>query len=344
MSITPSASPDGPPPAIAVEAVRHTYPARRRQPALTALDGVSLTVPAGGFTILAGPNGSGKSTLFRLLCGTLPVQGGRIAVAGHDLTRAPAVIRAALGVVFQSPALDKHLTVRENLMLHGRLYGLGRRTIRDRLDSALEWSGIADRLDVRAGALSGGQQRQAELVKVLLTRPQVLVLDEPTTGLDPIGRRAFLAALQAARRQSDLAILMTTHVFTEAEAADHVAILRNGRLVAQDTPAALRRLVGTAVVVVTPVAGDTGLADAVAAATGHTPLVHGGALHIDDPGPGSDDAVALVDRLLRTFRTRIAAIAIKQPDLEDVFIHLARDSPNPAPAAPVDRGVLEAAQ
>ena len=205
----------------------------------------------GEFAILSGPNGSGKTTLFRILCGMIRPSAGTIRVAGHDLLAAPAAARRELGVVFQNPAVDKHLTVDENLRLHAALYGLARSEFAARRDEALAWSELKNRLDDKVIALSGGLARQVELAKCLLTRPSVLLLDEPTTGLDPASRRHFLDALRTLQKSRGMTVLMTTHIFAEAEDADRVAIMKAGRLLAYDTPQALHALLGREMVVAT---------------------------------------------------------------------------------------------
>ncbi|SIS38369.1 ABC transporter ATP-binding protein [Insolitispirillum peregrinum] len=312
---------------ITLETLTHVYPARRHQAARTAIHDLSLTIPDGTFCILSGPNGSGKSTLFRILCGLMLPTAGRVQIGGHDALQHPDAVRRMTGVVFQSPAVDKHLSVIENLRLHGALYGLKGAAFEHRLTAAIGWSDIASRLNDRVDSLSGGLARQVELAKVLLTEPRLLLLDEPTTGLDPASRRSFLVALRHLQRDRGMTVLMTSHVFSEAEDADSVAIMRDGHLLVHDSPRALKALVGREMVVV-ETATPTRLAAALLAELGLPALVHGDEVRIDaipasgpDSGPNSG-AVALIDTILQRWQPEITSIAVKQPSLEDVFIHV----------------------
>ena len=235
---------------IQIENLSHVYPASRKTPARKAIDGLTLTVEEGQFCILSGPNGSGKSTLFRILCGMAYPSSGTIRIGGYDLLKEPAKARAQMGVVFQSPAVDKHLSVAENLKLHADLHGLSGRDLYERTDEALGWTDLKDRQNDKVMTLSGGLARQVELAKCLLTRPRLLLLDEPTTGLDPASRRNFVDALHKIQRGRQMTVLMTSHIFSEAEDADRVAIMKGGVLLANDSPQALRGQLGREMVVV----------------------------------------------------------------------------------------------
>jgi len=308
---------------IRIEALTHVYPGGRRQHPRTALADLTLVVPDGSFTILSGPNGSGKSTLFRILCGLALPSRGRVTIGGHDLFRAPAAARALMGVVFQSPAVDKHLSVQENLSIHGALYGLSGAGLKARMGEALAWTDLEGRLNDRVETLSGGLARQVELAKCLLTRPRLLLLDEPTTGLDPASRRAFLGALGRLRRERGMTVLMTSHIFGEAETVDRVAIMAGGRLLAHDTPQALRsRLTGDVVVI--EAADPDALARLLRDEMGATAIRHGDHLHVDEV-PGGD-AVAFLQRVLDGYRDQVRGVTVKQPTLEDVFIHVTAEA------------------
>ena len=316
-------------PAIVIAGLSHTYPKTRRAAARTAIAALTLAVGAGEFAILSGPNGSGKTTLFRILCGMIRPSGGTVRVAGHDLLAEPAAARRHLGVVFQSPAVDKHLTVEENLRLHATLYGIGAREFAARKDEALYWSELRNRLGDRVIALSGGLARQVELAKCLLTRPSVLLLDEPTTGLDPASRRHFLDALRAVQKSRSMSVLMTTHVFAEAEDADRVAILKEGHLLAFDSPQALRARLGREMVVAE--SGDApALAARIKAELGLAAHRHGDEVRLDETAQG--DGLPMLEKVLARFRADITSIAIRQPTLEDVFIHLTEAADAPAAA------------
>lgn len=302
---------------IKIDTLTHVYPGSRKLGPRTAIDALSLHVRDGEFVILSGPNGSGKSTLFRILCGLALPSAGHVAVAGHDLFAQPAKVRQVMGVVFQSPAVDKHLTVGENLRIHADLYGI--RDFVARRDEALGWTDLGGRIDHKVDTLSGGLARQVELAKVLMTHPRVLLLDEPTTGLDPASRRMFLAALGRLQKERGITVLMTSHVFSEAEEADRVAIMRDGKLLAYDTPAALRDLIGTEMVVIQP-SDAASLAERLRAEMGLAVRVHGDEIRLEETENG--DGLPLLERILQRYRPEILSISIKQPGLEDVFVHV----------------------
>lgn len=303
---------------IDIQTLTHVYPGTRRQPPRKALDALSLTVGDGEFCILSGPNGSGKSTLFRILCGMALPSAGRVTIAGADLFREPGKAREVMAVVFQSPAVDKHLTVIENLRIHGELYGLRGKAFDERLAEAVGWSDVADRLPHKVDTLSGGMQRQVELAKCMLTRPRLLLLDEPTTGLDPNSRRNFLEALTALQRRRAMTVLMTSHVFSEAEEVDRVAIMRNGVLLAHDSPQALRARLGREMVVVQATDADA-LAERLRLEGLHVRR-HGDELRLEETENGA--GLPILERILARHRAEIVSISIKQPTLEDVFIHI----------------------
>ncbi|MGL4513883.1 MAG: ABC transporter ATP-binding protein [Lacipirellulaceae bacterium] len=294
-------------PAIEVHDVRHRYGERE------ALGGVTLDVVAGETLALLGPNGSGKTTLFKLMSTLATIQSGAIRVMGHDASREPAAVRAALGVVFQSPSLDKKLRVEENLRCAGALYGVRGAELRKRIDAELERFQVADRRRDFVETLSGGLRRRVELAQAMLHHPRVLLLDEPSTGLDPAARGDLWRRLDEARRQG-VTVVVTTHLLEEAEKADRLAILAGGKLVALDTPHALQSSIG----------GDTltlrssdaaALAAEVAAKFGAVARVIDDTVCIDGP-----DALALAPLLYEAFRDRIADLSIGKPTLEDVFI------------------------
>lgn len=221
------------PPALVVDGVKKSYGATR------ALDGISLTAHAGEFVALLGPNGAGKSTLFQLLSGLFTADAGRIAVMGHDMARDAVPALAGLGIVFQQPTLDPELSVRANLMFHAGLHGLPRATAQARIGEELARVGLAERADDKARTLSGGNRRRVELVRALLHRPRVLLMDEPTVGLDPASRADLLALMLAMRREQSIAVLWATHLCDEVVDADRVLVLHRGKLLADTTPAGL---------------------------------------------------------------------------------------------------------
>lgn len=225
-------------PALLVEHVRFAYAARRKRASHQALDGVSFTLAPGDAIALLGPNGSGKSTLMRIIAGLLHADAGRIAVFDKEHVHHR---RERIGVVFQQPALDPHLTVLENLRAQAALYGLPRREAMQRIDAALQADQLMDRRHAFVKTLSLGLARRVDLCRALLHQPALLLLDEPTVGLDPAARAAFLDRLETRRREHGLSLLMSTHLIDEADRCDHVILLHHGRIVAEDAPAVLRR-------------------------------------------------------------------------------------------------------
>lgn len=312
---------------IAIDHLRHVYPGTRRQPERVAIHDLSFAVAEGEFCILSGPNGSGKSSLFRILCGMMQPTAGTVTVGGFSLATQMADVRRVLGVVFQSPAVDKHLSVLENLTLHGRLYGLKGAEAQQRIEASLAWSDLQNRLGDKVDTLSGGLARQVELAKVLMTHPKVLLLDEPTTGLDPASRRSFLLALKRLQREQGMTVLMTSHIFSEAEDVDRVAIMSQGHLLACDRPAALTAHVGREMVVVRT-SDPTDLAAAIVRELSSTdqplqPIIYGDEVRLEniETGAGASRAVELIDGILRRWPQQVQSVAVKHPTLDDVFVH-----------------------
>ncbi|MGH7406765.1 MAG: ABC transporter ATP-binding protein, partial [Candidatus Methylomirabilales bacterium] len=231
-------------PAVEVEDLRHFYGPRQ------ALAGVTFRVSHGEIFGFLGPNGGGKTTLFKILSTLMPATGGTVRVLGRNLDHEPRAVRMRLGVVFQRPSLDPKLTVAENLRHHGHLYGLQGGALRRQAQGMLARLGLADRAADLVETLSGGLQRRTELAKGLLHRPDLLLLDEPSTGLDPGARRDFMAYLHQLRAEDGVTVLLTTHFIEEAERCDRVGILHRGRLVATGTPEELKGRIGGDVVVV----------------------------------------------------------------------------------------------
>ena len=228
---------------IAVQNLTHRYGDR------VALSGVSFEVKKGEIFGLLGPNGGGKSSLFRILSTMMVPSEGRAEIAGHDVARDPAAVRRAVGVVFQTQSLDKALTVEENLRAQGHLHGLSGATLRDRMESAMERLGLTDRRKDLVDTLSGGLRRRVEIAKALLHKPQVLLMDEASTGLDPAARRDLSNHIESLRTHEGVTILLTTHMLAEADRCDRLVLLHQGKIVAQGSPAELRSRIGGDVVV-----------------------------------------------------------------------------------------------
>ncbi|MFQ5663578.1 MAG: ABC transporter ATP-binding protein, partial [Terriglobia bacterium] len=227
-----------PTPAIEVDQLTHAYGAR------TALQEVTCTVPPGEIFGLLGPNGSGKTTLFRILATLLSPTGGRARIFGDDVTQHPLAVRRRIGVVFQSPSLDGKLTAAENLRHQGHLYGLHGKELRHQVDEMLARINLADRRDERVEKLSGGLRRRLEIAKGLLHRPQLMLLDEPSAGLDAGARRDLRVYLRQLRDLHGVTVFLTTHLMDEAESSDRLGILDPGRLVGLGSPEALKKKIG----------------------------------------------------------------------------------------------------
>lgn len=296
---------------VELEDLRRLYGER------AALDGVTLTIRVGELFGLLGPNGGGKTTLFRVLTTTLPPSSGTARVLGHALPAESAAVRQEIGVVFQSPSLDKKLTVRENLMHQGHLYGLRGADLASRMKANMDLVGIADRAGDLAESLSGGLRRRAELAKGLLHDPKVLFLDEPSTGLDPGARRDLWDHLAKLRDERGTTSLVTTHLMEEAERCDRVGILDKGKLVALGTPEELRASIGGDVVTIVPRSAAE-LADlrTRVEATFHVDAKSvGGAVRVE-----TKDGAALVADVMRALGAEVASVTVGKPTLEDVFL------------------------
>ncbi|MEP0545887.1 MAG: ABC transporter ATP-binding protein [Rhodothermales bacterium] len=295
------------PPALAVRDLAHTYGEHR------ALAGLTFEVGSGELFGLLGPNGGGKTTLFRIVTTLMPPSAGSAAVLGHDTAAEPEAVRRSLGVVFQQPALDAELTVRENLRFHGVLVGLGGSVLDARIGALLDVFGLTDRAGDRVKTLSGGLTRRADLARGLLHRPALLLLDEPTTGLDPTARRDLWAALARLRRDEGTTIVVATHLMEEAARCDRVAILDRGRLVALGEPDTLTAELGDETLWLESKDADA-LANALGDRFGLVSRIVGAAVMVE-----ADDAPAVLARVYAAFPTQIDSATVRRPTLDDVF-------------------------
>jgi ABC-2 type transport system ATP-binding protein len=216
----------------------------KRYGARAALDGLSFSLQPGCFAALLGPNGAGKSTLFQVLTGLFAADAGEALVAGHSLRGSAVAALRHIGVVFQAMSLDLDLSVARNLRFHADLHGLPRALATQRITDDCAAAGLGQELERAARELSGGNRRKVELVRALLHRPGMLLMDEPTVGLDPKSRRDLRQRLQDDVRQRSSSVLWATHLVEEAEAADRVLVLHKGRLLADGTPAAVAAALG----------------------------------------------------------------------------------------------------
>jgi ABC-2 type transport system ATP-binding protein len=295
-------------PAVETSDLRYRYGDRE------ALRGLSLSVSPGELFAVLGPNGSGKTSLFRLLSTLAPMQQGSVRVFGHDLRREANRVRALLGVVFQAPSLDKHLTVMENLRCHGLLYGLGGMTLARRCDEMLDQLGVRDRAEEMVSTLSGGLRRRVELAQGMLHSPQLLLLDEPSTGLDPAARSDLWRYLARVRDTQGVTVLATTHLLEEADRADRLAIVHEGLVAALDTPDTLKSQIGGDTITIKTVDPDA-LAKAITDKFHCPATVVNHAVRLEQP-----DGAAWAPRLFEAFGEQVRELTIGKPTLEDVFI------------------------
>jgi ABC-2 type transport system ATP-binding protein len=286
-----------------------------------AVRDIDFTVAPGEVFGLLGPNGAGKSTTIGMLTTTVVPTAGTARLAGFDLATQPRAARRRSAVVFQEPVVDRALTGRRNLEIHGRLFGLDAAAARARAAEVAERFGLADLLDRPVGTYSGGQRRRLEIARALISRPAVLFLDEPTVGLDPRIRYELLDVIAGLRAESDMTIVLTTHYLDEAERlCDRVAIMHDGRIVALDRPAALLAPLGREIVEVRVPANAAaalgrlrtqGVAGADAFAVGNTITVP---LHGATPARAVERIAAL--------GVATTAIATRAPNLDDVYLQL----------------------
>ncbi|GGX85797.1 ABC transporter ATP-binding protein [Litchfieldella qijiaojingensis] len=226
-------------PMLEIENVSHRYGANK------ALERVSLRLARGGFHALLGPNGAGKSTLIALITGLLRSQNGEIRVAGHSLSRRPRDVRRHLGVVFQQPTLDLDLSVRQNLLYHASLHGLGRRQARECCERELARQHLEPRANDKVRQLNGGHRRRLEIARALLHEPELLILDEASVGLDTASRQALNEHVRTLCRERGMSVLWTTHLLDEIEPQDPVVVLCAGRVIADSQAQALCTHTGT---------------------------------------------------------------------------------------------------
>lgn len=306
-----------PAPAIAVENLSYSYLERR------ALDGVSFSVAEGEIFGLLGPNGGGKSTLFRILSTLLPVQQGKVSIGERDLVSQQRFVRARLGVTFQSPSLDRKLTVTENLHHQGMLYGIPQAELKSRIVANLTALGVADRAGQLVSKLSGGLQRRVEIAKSLLHHPPILLLDEPSTGLDPGAILELWGHLHALRKQMSLTILVSTHLLNEAENCDRLAILHQGRLVALDTPSALRSSVGGDCLTIQSHSSTSlaTLATQIAARFEVSVRQVADSIRIE-----RENGLDLLRDIMSEFGGSITSVTLGKPTLSDVFVRRTGES------------------
>src|SRR5215469_3310748 len=295
---------------IAVRGIVHRYQER------TALSGVSFDVRPAELFGLLGPNGSGKTTLFRILSTLMVPTAGTATIVGIDAVREPGLLRRQIGVVFQAQSVDPKLTAYENLWHQGHLYGLRGSALKRRVEEILTRVGLGDRAKERVETFSGGMQRRIELAKGLLHHPGVLLLDEPTTGLDPGARRDLWQYLSILRDEEQVSVLVTTHLMEEAERCDRLAIMNEGNLVALGTPAELKSEIGGDVILLDAARDADALAEHIRNRFHVATTVLGNQVRIEQ-----EAGHRFVPDVVEAFPGEIQAISVSKPALEDVFIH-----------------------
>ncbi|MGH9678073.1 MAG: ATP-binding cassette domain-containing protein [Candidatus Acidiferrum sp.] len=293
---------------IEIENLSHSYGAR------SALHEVSFSVGPAEIFGLLGPNGSGKTSLFRILSTLMLPVSGTARICGYDAARNAGAVRRHIGVVFQSPSVDVKLTAAENLQHQGHLYGMTGKTLEARVQEMLARVGLKERAAERVETFSGGMQRRVELAKGLMHSPSVLLLDEPTTGLDPGARIDLWQYLKILRDEERVSVLITTHLMEEAERCDRLAILSHGERVALGTPAELKSEIGGDVMVIEAVHPQS-LNDRMRSHFNVESRLVEGTIRLERSG-GHRFATEIVE----AFPGEILAISVSRPSLEDVFI------------------------
>jgi len=306
---------------------------------LLAVDNVSFTVPTGEIFGLLGPNGAGKSTLIRMLTTLVPPTSGTAMVAGHDIIRDPNAVRCAIGVIPQNMTSDPELTCAENIGIHARLFGITGAQRRQRTEELLAAVGLSDRANALASTLSGGMRRRLEIARGMVHNPQILFLDEPTTGLDPVSRISVWEMITHLRAQEGRTLFLTTHYMDEADRlCDRLAIVDKGKVVAMDTPVSLKSSVPGASRIEIQFAPDlpNGASDLEKLPAVKSVRALGSATYrvSSDRGPAS--AQELI-QLAQSLKLELKALSVQSTTLDDVFLHYTGhgllEMPETAPAA-----------
>jgi ABC-2 type transport system ATP-binding protein len=283
---------------------------------LTAVRGVSFQVARGEVFGFLGPNGAGKSTTIKMLATLLKPTAGRALINGYDVVRRQDEVRRSIGLVFQDPSLDERLTARENLFFHAMLYNVESRVFKRRMQEMVEMVELTGRLNDLVKYYSGGMKRRLEIARGFLHYPKVLFLDEPTVGLDPQTRSKIWEYIHALRQREDITIFMTTHYMEEAENCHRIAIIDHGEIVAMDTPANLKKLVGGDIItILTARAGE--MADRLAERFGLRAAGQGDILRVE-----VEQGEAFIPLLVREMGEDIKSVTLHKPSLDDVFLKL----------------------
>jgi ABC-2 type transport system ATP-binding protein len=297
-----------PPPVIEVSGLTKRYGE------VEAVRGIDFTVAAGETFGFLGPNGAGKTTTIKILCTLANATSGTARVAGHDAATDRDAVRRNIGLVFQDTTLDTYLTAAQNLRFHADLYGVPKAAVAPRMRQVLDMVGLWDRKDSLVSTFSGGMQRRLEIARGLLHAPHVLFLDEPTVGLDPQTRSSIWAYINDLKRREDITIFLTTHYMDEAEHCDRIAIIDHGRIVAIDTPEALKASVGKDRVQIHTADDPAAIAE-LADRFGIEAAIHEDAVTFS-VASGEE----FVPQLFAGLSVPIRSVSVSRPSLDDVFM------------------------
>jgi ABC-2 type transport system ATP-binding protein len=283
---------------------------------LRAVEAVDITVNQGEFFGFLGPNGAGKTTMIHMLTTLVGPTRGRAEIAGHDVVAEPLEVRKQIGLVFQETTLDGELSAEENLQLAGKLYGLGRAELKERIAEVLELFELTDRRHDSVRTFSGGMRRQVDLARGILHRPAVLFLDEPTLGLDPVNRGRVWGFLERLASEEGMTLFLTTHYLEEAEPCDRVMIVDRGQVIAQGTPSELKRdLGGRESIELVMSDPDPRLLADIARRTGSEPRRTSSGVIV-----AVDSAEEILPMLLPLIGDRLESLSVRKPTLDDVFV------------------------
>lgn len=296
--------------AIVVDALTKRYDGR------VAVDEISFTVGKGTIYGFLGPNGAGKTTTINVLCTLLKPTSGRALVNGYDCEGQPDLVRKSIGIVFQDTTLDKDLTAFENLFYHAVLYRVPKRTRKSEVEDALQFVGLGDRRDDLVRRFSGGMKRRLEVARALVHRPELLILDEPTLGLDPQSRESLWSYIRGLPVEYGITVFMTTHYMDEAEVCDRIGIIDNGKIISSGSPEELKRLIGGDVVHVRT-------RDITKAIT-----QVGAYMGVDVEASEEEiffsvrDAESDIPKIIRLLGKDALSVRLQRPTLNDVFLRL----------------------
>ncbi|MFA4639636.1 ATP-binding cassette domain-containing protein [Pyrococcus kukulkanii] len=308
----------------------------------TAVKGISFKVKKGEIFAFLGPNGAGKTTTVHVLTTLLKPTSGKAIVAGHDVVKEPMEVRKKIGIVFQDPSVDRELTAYENMYIHGRIYGLGGRELKEKIERLLKFVELWKFKDRPVKYFSGGMQRRLEIARALLHEPEILFLDEPTIGLDPQTRARIWDYIKTMKEEHDMTIFLTTHYMDEAEQlADKIAIIDHGKIIAEGTAEELKKLVGNDIIYLRLESPKEELKCLKADFIRGCKLLPDGRVRIDVEN--ATEALPKLFELAQRSGVKILEVTYHRPTLNDVFLHLTgREIRDEGREQNVARGIMRA--